>query len=289
MEALLQTIVTGLGTGAIYAIIAIGLGTVFKATRIVNFVQGEYMVVCAILAAVFTSTGWPLVLVFLVVIPIGVAMGLGTEVVVSRFLRRPKPLTAAIGTIALGTIVQAITLTTTGGRAYSMPEWPGPSFSIMGVEVSSQTFWNVLLAVVIAFGLKMFFDLTKRGMALKAAADDSRTAALYGVSPGSTTLWTFGMAGAIGAIGGLALLPVSLMAFNLGLLFTLKGFAAAMLGGLGSMQGALVGGLLIGLLESAFATYVSSTYAGVVVFVVLLGVLLIRPSGLFREVAVARV
>lgn len=290
MSELLQVVVTGLGSGSIYAIIALGFSIVYKSTRVVNFAHGEYLVVCGIGASVLTTAyGWPLLVAGLAMIVVGILLGLGTEAVAFRALGRPDHLTMTIGTVAIGVVLQAVVLRATGGATYRLENWPGPSFAFGGVTISSQVVWNLLLVVVLTVGLQLFFNRSRRGVALQAAADDRETASLFGVSPQSATAWSFGIAGALGAIGGLALTPLSLMSFHLGMLFGLKGFAAAMLGGLGSMQGALVGGLLIGLAEATVATYAGGTLAAVTAFGVLLLVLLLKPSGIFRVVAVERV
>lgn len=290
MDRLLQALSSGLGAAAIYAMIGMGFSLVFKTTRVVNFAHGLYLVVAGVVASVLQREfGWPLLPVVLVVLVAGVALGVGTEVVAVRALRSPDALTVTIGTVAIGIVLEATLLETTGGRTFGMSGWPGPSLSLGAVTLSAQTIWNVLIACGLAVLLNLFFTRTRRGVALQAGADDRDTATLFGVSFHGTTLWTFGLAGAIGALAGVAMTPVTSVAFNVGFLYGLKGFAAAMLGGLGSMQGALVGGLIIGVTEALVATYLTSNFAPVVAFGVLLLVLVLRPSGLFKELAVERV
>ncbi|SCL20053.1 amino acid/amide ABC transporter membrane protein 1, HAAT family [Micromonospora pallida] len=290
MDKVLQIIVTGLGAGAIYAIIGMGFNVVFKATRVVNFAHGQYLVVAGVLASTLQRTlGWPLIPTILVVLVVGTVLGLATDAVAIRMLRRPDPITVTIATVAVGIVIEAVVLKVTAGKTYGLDEWPGLSFPLGPVTVSSQTTWNILLAGVLAFLVHSFFTRTRRGIALQAGADDPATATLFGVSHSTTTFWTFGIAGLLGGIAGLAMTPVTLVAFSTGFLFALKGFTAAILGGLGSTKGALVGGLIIGLTEALVATYFSSTYAPAVAFGVLLVVLVFRPSGLFKELAVERV
>jgi Branched-chain amino acid ABC-type transport system, permease components len=290
MIAFLQSIISGLGTGVIYAVIALGFSIVYKTTRVVNFAHGQYLVVAGILGSIFTrNLGWPMFVACLAVIALGIVLGVGTELVVFRVLGRPDPLVMTLGTVALGILLEAAVLITTGGSTFGMEQFWGDDLSFLTITVTSQMIWNVLIAVGLTVALMAFFSRTRQGISLQAAADDRETAALYGISPGATTLWSFALAGALGAIGGLMLAPVSPVSFTVGLLFGLKGFAAAMLGGLGSMQGALVGGIAIGLAETFTATYVNGLAAGIVAFVVLLGVLFFRPSGIFKEMAVERV
>lgn len=290
MDRFLQVLSTGLGSAAIYAIIGMGFSLVFKTTRVVNFAHGVYVVLAGILGSVLQrQLGLPLLVVVVVVLAAGLVVGFGTEVVAVRFLRAPSALTVTIGTVAIGIVIEAAMLQTTGGRTYGMSGWPGPDLVVGSVTISAQTIGNVVIACVLAAALTVFFSRTRRGVALQAGADDRDTATLFGVSYRATTLWTFGLAGVVGALAGLAMTPVTLVTFNVGFLYGLKGFAAAMLGGLGSMKGALVGGLVIGLVEAVFATYVTSNFAPIVAFAVLLVVLVFRPSGLFRELAVERV
>ncbi|MEV5302877.1 MULTISPECIES: branched-chain amino acid ABC transporter permease [Amycolatopsis methanolica group] len=290
MDRLLQACSTGLGSAAIYAIIGMGFSLVFKTTRVVNFAHGGAVVAAGILGSVLQREfGWPLVPVVLAVIVAGVAFGLATETVAVRMLGSPSPLTITIGTVALGIVLEAVLLETTGGATYGMTGWPGPALSRGSVSVPAQTIGNVALAVVVAVVLTVFFSRTRRGVVLQAGADDRDTATLFGVSYRVTTLWTFGLAGALAALAGLAMTPVTLVTFNVGFLYGLKGFAAAMVGGLGSVKGALAGGVPIGITESVFATYVTSNFAPVVAFLVLLVVLVFRPQGMFKELAVERV
>lgn len=290
MITFLQAIVSGLGTGVIYAIIALGFTIVYKTTRVVNFAHGQYLVVAGILGSIFTrNLGWPMLLACLAVIALGILMGIGTELVVFRVLGRPAHLVMTLGTVALGILIEATVLVTTGGATYGLDQFPGNDLSVLTITITAQMIWNVVLAVLLTIAFMFFFSSTRRGISLQAAADDRETASLYGISPGATTLWSFAIAGALGAIGGLMLAPVSPVSFTVGLLFGLKGFAAAMLGGLGSVPGALVGGIAIGLAEAFTATYINGLAAGIVAFVVLLGVLFFRPAGIFKQMAVERV
>ncbi|HMN70267.1 MAG TPA: branched-chain amino acid ABC transporter permease [Rhodoblastus sp.] len=290
-ERLLQMLAIGLSLGAIYTIIALGYSVVYKATRVVNFAHCQYLMVGGLVAA-WLNRDLGVGLLWAVGAGVGAGMILGaiTEIVAVRLLKQKDPLTITVGTVVIGLIVEALALQATAGSTYSMKTpWPSLSFSIAGVAFSGQTFWNLAIAVALTIGLSEFFRHTRRGIGLQAAADNHETAALYGVSRTTTTLSVFLIAGLLGGVGGVAMVPVTLMTSSLGLVFGLKGFAAATLGGLGSIPGALVGGLLIGLMEAFFAVYVSAALSSIVAFCVMLAVLLWRPTGLFREVAVERV
>lgn len=292
MSEFLQFLLSGIGVGAIYALVAVGFSIVYKGTRAINFAQGEYVVVGGILASVLTrSEGWPLGLAVVAVVVGGAMLGIATELVAVRLLKRPDALTMTIGTVAIGIAIAAVVgLESEGTPSYALDAFSGDRpIEFAGALVSPQTLWNIAIVIVAAVAMAAFFNRTRRGISLRAAADDPDSAGACGVSVGTTTLWTFGLAGALGALAGAAITPVTLMAPAAGVQLGLVGFAAAMLGGLGSLQGALVGGLVLGIAETLVAGYVSSTYASLVAFVVLLGVLFTRPTGLFREVEVQRV
>jgi branched-chain amino acid transport system permease protein len=290
MTNFVQSIISGLGAGAIYVAVALGFSIVYKSARVVNFAHGQYLVVGGIVATILVKDmNWALPFVILSVLVIGVALGVGTEVVVFRILKRPDHLVMTLGTVAVGLIIETAVLIPTDGGLYSLTEFPGPRFSIASVIVSSQLMWNLFIAISATVILQYFFHRTRRGITLQAAADDRTTASIFGISAGTTTLWSFGIAGALGTLAGIMYTPLSPMTFSIGLVIGLKGFAAAMLGGLGSMKGALLGGIVIGLLEGFTATYTNSFISGLIPFITLLLVLLFKPSGIFKEVAVERV
>lgn len=290
MSTLLQFVLSGLGIGAIYALLALGFSIVYKGTRAINFAQGEYVLVAGVLASVLYSDGWPLWLCVVTVVAAGVAMGLATEAVVVRFLRQPDPLTVTIGTVGVTIAIQALVILQTKGANYALPAFSGETpIHVGGALLAPQTIWNVAIALVAGLALAWFFNRTKRGISLRAAADDADTASAYGVSVGTTTRWTFALGGGLAAIAGACITPVTLMASTQGTQLGLVGFAAAMLGGLGSLPGAVVGGVALGVSEALVAGYVSSTYSDVLAFAILLVVLFTRPSGIFRQAVVERV
>lgn len=290
MTNVIQSIISGLGAGAIYVAVALGFSIVYKSARVVNFAHGQYLVVGGILASILIQDlNWALPLVILIVLVVGIGLGVSTEIVVFRLLKKPDHLVMTLGTVAVGLIIETAVLIPTDGGLYSLEAFPGPKLSLASVTISSQLLWNLLIAVSATLVLQFFFNRTRRGITLQAAADDRTTASIFGISAGSTTLWSFGIAGALGALAGIMYTPLSPMTFSIGLTIGLKGFAAAMLGGLGSMKGALLGGLLIGLLEAFTATYTNSFISGLIPFTALLFVLLFKPSGIFKEVAVERV
>lgn len=291
MSDLLQNILSGIGAGAVYALVALGFSIVYKATRAINFAQGEFLMIAGIVASVLVEKhDWPLPLAAVAVVLLGAALGVTTDLVAVRFLRRPDPLTITVGTVGVAIAVKAIVLLKTHGVTYSLPTFSREQpLEVGGAQLAPQTLWNVGIGLVCLVALMVFFARTRRGVSLRASADDRDTAAVYGVSFVGASTWAFALAGALAATAGLAITPVTLMSYSQGTELGLIGFTAAILGGLGSMPGAVVGGLIIGITETLVAGYVTSTYASASGFVILLLVLFTRPSGLFRAVAVERV
>ena len=291
MSIFLQYVLSGIGSGAIYALIALGFSIVYKGTRAINFAQGEYVVVAGVLASVLVvHKHWPLWLAAVTVVAVGVALGVATELIAVRFLNRPSPLTVTIGTVGIGIAIDAFLVTRTNGATYVLPPFSAARpIRVGGALLAPQTIWNVGIALAVVVGLGWFFSRTRRGTALRAAADDAETASTCGVSLGSTTLWTLALGGGLAAVAGVAITPVTLMASTQGTEIGLVGFAAAMLGGLGNLPGAVIGGLLLGVSQSLVAGYVSGTYSDLFAFVILLGVLFVRPRGILSGAVVQRV
>ena len=291
MADLFQIILSGIGAGAIYALIGLGFSIVYKATKAINFAQGEFLMIGGIVASVlYEKYDWPLLAAAAAVVLLGAVLGVMTDLVAVRFLRRPDPLTITIGTVGVGIAAKAIMLLQTDGLSYSLPSFSRSTpIEIGGALLSPQTIWNVGLGIAALILLSIFFSRTRQGVSLRASADDRDTASAFGMSFGSASMWAFGLSGALAALAGVAITPVTLMSYQHGTEFGLIGFTAAILGGLGSMQGAVVGGLIVGVSEALVGGYISSTYASGTAFAILLIILFTRPNGLFRSEAIARV
>jgi branched-chain amino acid transport system permease protein len=291
MSDFLQIVFAGLSTGAAYSLVAVGFGIVYMGTRAINFAQGEYVMVAGVSAgAINEATHWPLVLTIAIVVAGCVLIGILTEVVAVRMLRRPDAATITVATIGLAIAIKSIVLLVSHRETFSLPAFSGNTpLHVGGAALQPQTLWNVGLVIAAAVALSLFFRYTRRGVSMRAAADDRIMAGALGVSYRGATMWTFGLAAGLAAIAGAGLTPVTLMSYAQGTLLGLKGFAAAMLGGLGSMTGAIVGGFSLGIAEALMSGYVSSAYADVVAFAILLAVLFTRPTGIFKQVSVERV
>lgn len=288
---LLQVLFAGLSIGAVYTLVALGFGVVWSGTGAINFVQGEYVMLGGVVAALTRElTGLSLVWCVLIALAVSGLAGLLTEFGILGWGRLRSGEAITIATIAVAVIVKGVVMLTTDRRTYGLPTFLGDApIRVGGAGASTQMLWNLGTALVAVVALTVFFRTTRRGTMLRAAADDREVAASFGVSFRSTARWTFVLAALLGGLAGAGLAPLTVMSFDSGTLLGLKGFAAAMLGGLGNPYGALAGGLALGVAEAAVAGYGAPAYADAVAFVVLLVVLFARPTGLFSAAKVARV
>lgn len=289
MTLLFQVLFAGLSVGAVYALVAVGYGVVVNGTGAVNFAQGEFVMLGGVVAGVVNEL-WhpPLAVSLLAALLAGVASGLLTEAATARFTRSAEVITLA--TIGLAVAVKAVVLLATEGRSYQLPHFLGAEpLTVAGAVVDTQALWNLATVAVVAVALTAFFRRTRRGTILRAAADDPEMVTALGVPFRSTARWVFVLAAVLGVLAGVGLAPLSVLTYESGTLLGLKGFAAAMLGGLGNLYGALAGGLLLGLTEALVAGYGSAAYSDVVAFAVLLVVLFTRPTGLFAQRKAVRV
>ncbi|MEZ5175589.1 MAG: branched-chain amino acid ABC transporter permease [Acidimicrobiia bacterium] len=292
MTHLIRVVVSGLGSGAIYAMVALGFVLVYRGTKVINFAQGEYVMVGGVVAgAVYEAFDVHILIPIVAGLSAGLFAGLLTQVLVSSTRRaRDNPHLVTLVTIGFAVALKAAVMVTTDRQTYQLPGFTNRiPITVAGATVNGQVLLNVTMMAVSAVLLMLFFRYTRRGLWLRATADDPETAEAYGVSSTGSFLWSFGLAGLLGGLVGIGLTPLALISFDSGTLLGLKGFSAAVIGGLASPAGAIIGGLILGLAEAFVAGYGPSAYADVVAFVALLGILLARPTGIFREVSVDRV
>ena len=287
---LIQVLLSGLSVGAIYAIVAAGFGVIFNATGAINFVQGEYVMVGGLSAAMlYEAWDVPVFVAILAAVALTSVLGLLTELGLLGFGRLRTPAAITIATIAIAVIIKGAAMLFSGRDTYALPSLLGSrSLEILGASTSRQTILNLAVAVLVVVALRLFFQRTKLGTTLRAAANDSETLQTFGVSYRTTARWAFVIAAVLGAVAGAGLAPLTVMSFDSGTLLGLKGFAAAMLGGLGNPQGALAGGLLLGIAEAVVSGYGAAAYSDVVAFAVLLAILTLRPTGMLGTARAVR-
>ena len=287
---ILQLLAAGIGTGSIYALIALGFNVVFKSTGAMNFAQGEWVVmggmISALLFAALSNIGLACVLAVLIVSLVGIL----SERLVIWPLRRPSPLLITLVSIGLAICTRSLVMLVLGKKPVGYPGFSEvPTLVLAGVTVRTQTVWIIGLTVVFLIVMHVFFERSILGKALRAAAADRDAAAIVGVRVETTVMLSFAIAAFAGALAGAIITPLTLSSYDQGAMFGFKGFSAAMLGVVGSLPGAIVGGLALGLLEAFGSFYISSDFKDAIAFAVLLLILFMRPSGLLGRADVVKV
>jgi branched-chain amino acid transport system permease protein len=286
----LQLLVAGIGTGSIYALIALGFNVVFKSTGAMNFAQGEWVVMGGMIAALLFASISSVGLACLGAILLVTVVGIISEKLVVGPLRRPNALLITLISIGLAICTRSLVMLVLGKRPVGYPGFSKTeSLGLWGVTVQTQTLWIFGLTLVFLVVMHLFFERTMLGKALRAAAADREAAAIVGVKVETTVTLSFAIAAFAGALAGAIITPLTLASYDQGAVFGFKGFSAAMLGGVGSLPGAVVGGLALGLLEAFGSFYISSDFKDAIAFAVLLLILFARPSGLLGRADVIKV
>ena len=279
---LLQFAFAGLKNGAIYALVALGFTVVYSSTQVINFAQGEFYMLGGMLGVFFfASVGLPLPLAALAAIVATATVGLVFEVLAIRPRTDGDPLAIIIITVGGSLLLRSLSRHLFGGNELALPAFsPGPAVAVLGAALERQAFWLWGLAILAFAGFWFLYRKTWFGRAMRAAAIDRDAARLVGVDTATVVTLSFALAAALGAVAGIAVTPMTQTSFDVGASIGLKGFAAAILGGLGNPMGAVAGGLLLGLVESMSIAVLPSEFKDAVALVVLLAVLFIRPQGL---------
>lgn len=280
----LQFVLSGLSTGSIYVLIALGIVTIYSVTGIINLAQGEYAMLGAMLAITYTKWQLPLALAFGASVVTVIVIGMVVERLTVNPVRTASPVTLIIITVGVSIILRGIALLVWGATPYSLQEFTsGGPLNIFGAVVSLQRLWVMGTAAVVLLGLFFLLDRTMLGKALRACSINQGAASLMGISPAQMSLFSFALAAALGAIAGIVIAPLTLATYDMGLMLGLKGFVAAVIGGLVSAPGAVIGGLLLGVLESLAAGLISSGLKDAIAFIVLLIVLLVRSENIIAR------
>ena len=293
MTKFLQLTVNGLGSGAVLALVALGFVLIYKATEVVNFAQGQFLVIGAFVVYNATETWglpWP------VAILVGMAIGVLLGVVIERLILRPlvgeSTLSVIMVTIGLASALFAIVLLVWGTDPRPRPEFvPHGSVALpFGVNVSADRIVAVVVAAVVLAAVGLFFQKSRHGVAMRAVADDQQAAMVQGISVNRIFALAWALAGASAVIGGVLLASINsgYHAVDLGA-FAIFVFPVVILGGLDSVVGTIVGGAIVGLLYNYTSGYVGRGLEQVVPFVILVLILMVKPYGLFGQVRIERV
>ncbi len=279
-----QLSVNGIAVGAIYALVALGLVLTYKATEVLNFAQGDLLALSAFTAwGLIAVAGFPFWLAFLCTVIISALLAYGIDAVVIRQIAGQPQFAGVMLTIALAFMLRGAISMGFGpeSRSYATP-WVGQTTTFGGVAIANLQLVIVGTALGVTAALLLFFKSTKLGMAMQAASQNQLAAYLNGVRVKQVNSLVWALAGATAAAGGVLLAPITLVDVTLWFV-VLKALAALVLGGFGSIAGAIVGGLLIGLIEQYAGVYLPDGSKDVVAYVVLIAVLIVRPQGLLGE------
>jgi branched-chain amino acid transport system permease protein len=281
---LLQYSVSGLTLGSIYAMIALGFTLIFNATGIVNFAQGEFVTFGALIAISCQQAGMPLPLVLLTAAAGVMLLAAALEMATIRPARNASVITLIIITIGASILLRGVAMWLWGPDALPMDQFSGDMPIMLGtVSILPQHIWIMGIVIVTMLALWLLGEKTQIGKAMKACAINPSAARLVGISVARMVMLSFALSGLLGGVAGAIIAPLAMGQYNMGIMLGLKGFCAAILGGMGNPLGAVLGGLMLGTLESWAAGLSPSGWSGykdAFAFAVLLAMLLIRPSGL---------
>lgn len=283
--------ITGLTVGSIYAMVAVGFNIIYNVTEIINFAQGEFVMLGGLIMVFFNVVvGLPLVAAFPATVVLVTLVGVLLDRLAISPIRRPSVLTLIIATIAASILLKGAAMFIWGKNPYDLPAFSGRvPITVFGAVIQPQYFWVTGFLVVIVVILSIFFDRSIIGKAMSACADNPDAASLVGINVKQMILLAFAMSAAIGAVAGITMTPISLMEYDRGAMLAVKGFGAAILGGLGSFPGAILGGLIMGTIESFGAGLISSGYKDAFALIVLLIVLFFKPSGILGSIEISRI
>ena len=291
VSQLLQYLITGVTIGSIYAMLAIGFNIIYNVTEIINLAQGEFVMLGGLVMVFFNvGVGIPILLSFPLTVAVVTIVGVLLDRLAIRPIRQPSVLTLIIATIAASFIIKGLAMFIWGKNPFDLPAFSGRNpIHFFGAVIQPQYFWVIGFLIVIVILLTLFFEKTIIGKAMSACADNPDAASLVGINVNRMILLSFCLSAAIGAVAGIIVTPIALMEYDRGAMLAVKGFGAVVLGGLGSFPGAILGGLIIGTIESFGAGLLSSGYKDAFALIVLLAVLFFRPSGLLGSAEISKI
>jgi branched-chain amino acid transport system permease protein len=284
IPTLIQSLASGIAAGAMYGLVAMGISLIYRTTRVINFAQGHVAALGAYIAwTLYTEYELNYGLTLLVT-----ALAVGLVMVLVEVALRPLysrgMLFAIISTIGLAFVIEGLIDVIWGAVGKTFPSVLGSSPIFLGeIVLVPELLWIVAIGVVISFAMYLFLSRTKAGIAVRSAALDRTAASLLGISVHRAYSLAFFTAGSLAAVAGALIAPVTYMRPTMGLQLSLLGFIAALIGGLGSIQGAFIGGIVLGAAQNLAVIFISPSFKEVIAYVILAVFLLTRPTGLFGE------
>jgi len=286
----LQFLLAGITIGAIYALVALGFSIIYNASQVINFAQGEFVMIGGMATVSLAGAGWPLPAAIAGAVLLAAAIGLALEKFAVDTARGAPVVTLIIITIGASILLRGIAALVWDKNVHALPAFSGDApFRIGDATIVPQSLWVIGTTLGIVVLLGAFFGRTLLGKALLATSHNRVAAQLVGINVRHVLLASFGISAALGAIAGALVAPITFTSWDIGVMLGLKGFAAAILGGMGSGAGAVLGGLVLGIAEAMGAGYVSSAYKDAIAFIGILAVLFLLPGGLLGKRSADRV
>ena len=286
MDKLIQTLISGLSLGSIYALIALGYTMVYGIAKMLNFAHGDIIMVgaYAVITAVFTM-GLPPFIAILISIALCALLGIVIEFLAYRPLRQAQPLAVLITAIGVSYLLQNLALLIYGSEQKEFPTIVAlPTVHIGGVYIDGITLATLVVTAVIMVALSLFINKTRMGKAMRAVSEDKEAAELMGISVNRTITVTFAIGSALAGVAAIFYGAAhTYIRPTTGAMPGIKAFTAAVFGGIGSIPGAMLGGILLGVIEQLSKTYISTLWADAIVFGVLVVVLVVKPTGLLGK------
>lgn len=277
LQQLAQYLVSGVTNGSIYALVALGFVTIFMVTHIINFAQGEFVMLGSMIAITLLQREIPLPLAALLAVVIVAALSAGLYVTSLKTARRPTGVSLLVITIGASIVIRGLALISWGTDPYSLrPFTPGSPLNLAGAIVRLQSLWVLGATILLLVGFYLFVEHTRPGRGMRACSMDPTAAQIFGVNPGRMALLSFVLAGAGAALAGIVITPLSFATYDMGLTMTIKGFSAAIMGGLLNPVVAVLGGFLLGILEAVASGLLPSGYKDAIAVGFLLVILVWR-------------
>ena len=284
LSQLVQYIASGITIGSVYAIVALGFTIIYNVTGIINFAQGEFVMLGGMFSWwLMAKAHVPTLLAFVLAVLLTMLIGILVERVAIRPARSAPALSLVILTVGVSIVLRGLASFAWGKDAVPVEPFSGDtSINLAGASIAPQSLWVLGITLAMMLGLQAVLSGTMLGKALKACSLNRRAAGLVGIDPQTMSTLSFGLSAALGAIGGIIIAPVTMASYDSGVMLGLKGFTAAAVGGLGSQLGAVAGGLMLGVLESMGAA-VRSEYKDAIALALLFIVLFARRGRIAAE------
>lgn len=290
ISELIQFIFSGITTGSIYALTALGFTLIYNASGVINFAQGEFIMLGGMSAVFLAGAGLPLPFAIILAVGITGLVGMLLEKFAIEPAENAEVVALIIITIGASLTIRGLIQVWLGKGSHALPSFSDDTpIVFLGARLMPQSLWVIGVMLLVVILLSWFFGRTLLGKAMLATSHNKLAAQLVGINTRLILLLSFGMSAVLGAVGGIIIAPITYTSYDVGIMLGLKGFVAAVLGGLGGGAGAIAGGLILGIAEAMTAGYVSSAYKDAVPFVLILLILFFKPSGLFGSKASERV